>query len=126
MSEHHPSTSERRRHIRIQFDRPAKLFNNTDSWECQLLDISLKGALLECLGDGNPQQHETYQLEVYLDDDTTIISMALKIVHIAGKHLGGACITIDYDSIAHLKRLVELNIGDPQLLDRELERMIDK
>lgn len=34
--------------------------------------------------------------------------------------LGFVCRHIDLDSISHLRRLVELNLGDEQLLEREL------
>jgi len=30
------------------------------------------------------------------------------------------CLSIDLDSITHLRRLLELNLGDPQLVEREL------
>ncbi|OZT82227.1 pilus assembly protein PilZ, partial [Vibrio sp. 03_296] len=32
---------------------------------------------------------------------------------------------IDIDSISHLKRLVELNVGDDTLLHREIEHLSD-
>ncbi|MCG8610315.1 MAG: hypothetical protein MI864_07240, partial [Pseudomonadales bacterium] len=32
---------------------------------------------------------------------------------------------IDLDSITHLKRLIELNVGDPSLIERELSALID-
>ena len=35
-------------------------------------------------------------------------------------HLGFVCRHIDLDSISHLRRLVELNLGDESLLEREL------
>jgi hypothetical protein len=34
------------------------------------------------------------------------------------------CDSIDLDSITHLRRLVELNAGDPRELDRELAILI--
>ena len=32
---------------------------------------------------------------------------------------------LDIDSISHLKRLVELNVGDDELLYREIEHLTD-
>ncbi|MEZ9333247.1 PilZ domain-containing protein, partial [Vibrio sp. 10N.286.51.A4] len=40
-------------------------------------------------------------------------SMRLRIEH------------LDIDSISHLKRLVELNVGDDELLYREIEHLTD-
>jgi hypothetical protein len=34
------------------------------------------------------------------------------------------CESIDLDSITHLRRLVELNAGDPALLERELTALV--
>jgi hypothetical protein len=31
-----------------------------------------------------------------------------------------SCTEIDLDSITHLRRLLELNLGDPDLIEREL------
>jgi hypothetical protein len=46
--------------------------------------------------------------------------MWTKVMHVEGRHVGLRCESIDLDSITHLRRLVELNSGDPGLLDREL------
>ena len=46
------------------------------------------------------------------------------ISHIDGRHLGLCCTSIDLDSITHLRRLVELNAGDPAILERELTALL--
>jgi len=33
-------------------------------------------------------------------------------------------LTIDVDSMTHLRRLIELNLGDPTLLERELKALV--
>ncbi|HXK57002.1 MAG TPA: PilZ domain-containing protein, partial [Gammaproteobacteria bacterium] len=37
--------------------------------------------------------------------------------------LGLRCVSIDMESIGHLRRLVELNLGDAELLHRDLESL---
>ena len=37
--------------------------------------------------------------------------------------LGLRCVDIDLDSITHLRRLVELNLGETELLERELSAL---
>ena len=44
-------------------------------------------------------------------------------MHIEDDHTGYRCEHIDLDSISHLRRLVELNLGDPDILDRELSEL---
>jgi hypothetical protein len=52
------------------------------------------------------------------------ISMSTTVTHVAGRRVGLRCDNIDLDSVTHLRRLVELNAGDPNLLDRELSALI--
>jgi len=49
----------------------------------------------------------------------------VELKHVEGDHLGFKCQYIDLDSVTHLKRLVELNLGDPEMLEREFAHMID-
>jgi hypothetical protein len=43
-----------------------------------------------------------------------------KISHVEADHLGIESTGIDIESITHLRRLMELNLGDSSILDREL------
>jgi hypothetical protein len=47
-----------------------------------------------------------------------------ELVHREGHQVGLRCREIDIESIAHLRRLVELNLGDEDLLERELSALI--
>ena len=46
------------------------------------------------------------------------------VSHIKANHIGLKCHYIDIDSITHLKRLIELNLADDELLHRELAMLI--
>jgi hypothetical protein len=52
-----------------------------------------------------------------------IIAMWGKVAHLEGRFTGMRCETIDLESITHLRRLVELNSGDPSMLERELHSL---
>ena len=56
-------------------------------------------------------------------DPDTMINMEASIAHIEGRQVGLKRAHIDMDSISHLRRLVELNLGDSELLHRELEHL---
>ena len=47
--------------------------------------------------------------------------MSLTFSHEENNTLGFKCQHIDIDSMTHLKRLVELNVGSDDILMRELE-----
>jgi hypothetical protein len=66
---------------------------------------------------------EQCQLRLDLAPGTTI-SMWGTVVHIDGQQLGLRSDSIDLDSITHLRRLVELNAGDPEMLEREISLLI--
>jgi len=52
------------------------------------------------------------------------ITMHGRLTHIKGQKVGMLCDSLDLDSITHLRRLVELNAGDPDLLERELATLL--
>lgn len=54
------------------------------------------------------------------------ISIDTELVHQKNAQLGLKCNFIDVDSISHLKRMVELNLGDASLLNRELMLFIEQ
>lgn len=91
--------------------------------EGKLHDISLKGALLEMVDDwhGNPGDHCRLQLDL---SPEVSIRMQTTVMHVEGRRMGLRCDEIDLDSITALRRLVELNSGDPDLLERELSALV--
>lgn len=113
------ASTEQRRHTRIRFTGTASLSNGAGHWEGALLDISLKGALMQRPADWRDQPGDRFVLTLSLDDDSQI-SMQVTLAHASTTRLGLHCDHIDLDSISHLKRLVELNLGDPAQLQREL------
>jgi hypothetical protein len=119
-----PPADERRRFSRITFHRPAELDAHGERVPCELLDVSLKGALFEIPATGRAHVGEPATLTIRLDAGDAIIRMAGSVVHREGVQVGLRCTDIDIDSIAHLRRLVELNLGDEDLLERELSALI--
>ena len=110
---------ERRQFWRAHFHSPVQLAMHGTAVEADLYDISLKGALLKVPDHWQGKAGETCQVRLSLGADATI-SMHGTVTHIDGRRIGVHCDKIDIDSVTHLRRLVELNAGDPALLDREL------
>ena len=95
---------ERRHFVRVGFDAPALLTTATAAFSVHVLDLSLKGALImvpaqAALGQG---------------------TLSTEVAHVQGLHTGLLCKGIDLDSVTHLRRLIELQLGDPALLERDL------
>ncbi len=113
-----------RRHFwRAAFHSPVHLATHHTQTFAQLLDISLKGALLDVGTSHKATMGEHCQLRLDLGPGTSI-SMFGTVVHIDGQQVGVRSDSIDLDSITHLRRLVELNAGDPAMLEHELSMLI--
>ncbi len=113
----------RRRFSRIAFDADSRLRTGDGEIPVNLLDISLKGALVTLADATRPPPAQELVLEILLAGHDAVIRMACEVAHAEGAQLGLKCLHIDLQSASHLRRLVELNLGDPDLLDRELARL---
>lgn len=114
---------ERRRFHRIDFDARVEIAQGDNNWQAQLLDISLKGVLLTKLGHYQLPPTATLLVKIILSDQTCI-AMSTQVVHQTIDHVHLACVTIDLDSISHLRRLIELNLGDAAAAERELSELL--
>ena len=85
-----------------------------------LRDISLKGALVETLHPVYTFVGKNCRLHLVLREGDENIIMEGTVVHHEGNFVGIECEHIDMDSMTNLRRLVELNLGDEGLLEREL------
>jgi len=89
----------------------------------RLLDIALKGALVETAQPVAADLGAACRLVLPLGEGGEQIVMEGVVVHREGLHVGIECRHIDVDSLTRLRRLVELNLGDTVLLERELSHL---
>lgn len=123
MNEQPNSHEQRRRFARVLFSTEAFLVQAEARLACEVIDLSLRGALVRC-PPAPLRDDEPVALELRLGGDAAKIAMHGSIAHRDGDRLGIRCDDIDLDSITHLRRVVELNSGDARLLDRELATLI--
>ncbi|HRQ58367.1 MAG TPA: PilZ domain-containing protein, partial [Azoarcus taiwanensis] len=116
--------TQRRRFARIQFHSPARFSVAGHESTCELLDLCLKGALLTAPEGMAPALGEVCRLSLPLDDEGAEVHMDGEVAHVEDGHVGMVCREIDLDSLTHLRRLVELNLGDDALLHREFAALI--
>jgi hypothetical protein len=117
---------ERRQFSRIPFDAHAHLNDQRGELHlnCTVLDISLKGLLIEKPDYWIGEIGADYDIDVILDDANLVIKMGSTVAHIDNQRIGFKCQQLDLDSMSHLKRLISLNLGDDSLLHRELSALI--
>ncbi len=110
----------RRRFHRILFNTPAFASSAGKTDLCNIIDVSLKGALISKPAGWSGEVGDQTELEIQLSSDGARIVMQGEVAHIENGHIGIQCNQIDIDSISHLRRLAELNLGDSELVEREL------
>ncbi|MCZ6803016.1 MAG: PilZ domain-containing protein [Proteobacteria bacterium] len=117
---------EKRQFSRIAFDAPIILHNDGNEWRSKLLDISLKGVLVLRPDNWKQNENECFKLSIQLDNSDAEIDMDVKLTHTEDERPGFHCGHIDLDSATTLKGLVELNLGDEELPDREISHMLEQ
>ncbi|WP_137818260.1 PilZ domain-containing protein [Pseudomonas sp. 2FG] len=113
------SANERRRFQRIAFDASTELAQGERRWTVELHDLSLKGLLVKRPRDWHCDPDQPFEARIELSAEAQV-SMEVLLIHTQQDLLGFVCRHIDLDSIGHLRRLIELNLGDETLLECEL------
>ncbi|MFG6433756.1 PilZ domain-containing protein [Roseateles sp. LYH14W] len=120
------TNTERRQFARVAFAAGAELITTQALLRCQVIDISLKGVLLQLPEGAQPQAGMPCLVKLPLGqaDADVLIAMAGELAHVEGGHAGVLCRSIDLESITHLRRLIEVNLGDAAASERELKALI--
>jgi len=113
----------RRQFSRILFAASASLQQGKQQWHTTIIDLSLNGALVTA-PENFVHADTPLQLSFTLPDSDIALQMTTKLIHHKQGQLGLKCHFIDLDSISHLRRIIELNLGDASLLNRELALLI--
>ena len=119
-----PPHSPQRRFTRISFHRPAVLDLRVVRAECEVQDVSLKGALVEVGPGVRVKVGDTCSLVIRLDAGEALIRMDGEVAHVNGHKVGVKADEMELESVEHLRRLVEVNLGDEALLQRELAALV--
>src|SRR5690606_2805370 len=116
-------TMNNRRFSRVSFKGLAHLDIGSHSLTTEVLDLSLQGALIKKPEQWPPSLPKLMQLRIQLNDLPVELTMKVSIAHDSATVVGLHCEKIDIESVSHLRRLLELNLGDAELLSRELSEL---
>ncbi|MFK8011768.1 MAG: PilZ domain-containing protein [Marinicellaceae bacterium] len=112
--------SNRRQFTRLPFVSKVQLYSGTSAWDCEIVDISLKGVLFSKPSEQwTGKLNEIYRISISLSNSPTI-SMNIEIVHIGENNIGAKWNKIDVDSFSRLKRLLELNTIERNRITKEI------
>ncbi len=113
----------RRQFTRILFAIKATLTVEDRDYPVAIHDISLNGALVSTPAIDSNLKGKLGTLSFTLGDQESEVLMHIAVVHQEKEETGLQCNAIDIDSITHLRRLVELNLGDDNQLNKELSQL---
>lgn len=120
-----PQAGSHRVFSRVPFSAAVTLDIDGQRFAVSLLDIALKGALVQTDAPVAVSLAAACRLHLPLSDGGDVIMMTGRVAHLHDRLVGVACEHIDLDSLTRLRRLLELNTGDADLMDRELSRLFN-
>jgi hypothetical protein len=113
----------RRQFTRILFSIKAEIEVEEKTYPVSIHDISLNGALVTAIESDQSLKGKLGTLHFLLSDKESEVIMNIAIVHEEKNETGLQCNAIDIDSVTHLRRLIELNLGDSEQLNKELSQL---
>lgn len=111
---------------RIPFAAGVALQWRDRTLQVQLIDIALKGALVQSPSAPELALQDKCRLRLPLTNGAEAIEMAGQVVHLEGERIGIECLDIEVSSLTRLRRLLELNAGDADQINRELSQLFAK
>ena len=113
----------RRQFTRILFSIDAHLHVDEYHFKVKIHYLSLNGALVSA-----PKQPECFKnklgtLSFSLAGTESNVTKQISVLHVEQDVIGLQCNAIDIESVSHLRRLVELNLGDQAQLNKELSQL---
>ncbi len=117
------SMENRRQFTRILFSIKAELMVDETFYEVSIHDISLNGALITAVKSDSSIKGKLGTLSFFLSDGESDVTMHVTVVHENDDETGLQCNSIDIESVTHLRRLIELNLGDSAQLNKELSQL---
>lgn len=114
----------KRHFTRIKFETNARIEFNHAIYKVELLDISLKGALIHSEKPTPMKTGDCCILRIHLPSSSINLVFNALLVHLDQNNLGFKFTGEDSDTMTHLRRLLELNIGDFEKVTHELHFLV--
>lgn len=96
-----------------------------DTWQCNIINISAHGALIECPDNWNGSKNDNIRMTLILDGADIDIKMSGIIAHQRPGVLGIEFLTLNLNNLAHLESIIELDIAKEALIDKPVKKTIN-
>jgi hypothetical protein len=118
--------SDKRKLSRAEFHTTARFITKDVEYELEVVNISLKGLYARKTGENPlPEKGMNGHVSVRLASSPVTIEVNAKVIHIEEDHVGLKFEGMDVDSLAHLRRLMEMNTGKSNIFVRELSFLLE-
>ncbi|EKD27564.1 MAG: hypothetical protein ACD_79C00672G0001 [uncultured bacterium] len=116
--------NEKRLFTRVSFVSESELAFKELIFKGTLVDISLKGALLEFSNSIPAKLNDKCNLKILLKDSNIVLDFEAIVVHLSKDKVGCKFLKEELDTMIHLRKLLSLNIGDDEQIVNELPFLI--
>jgi hypothetical protein len=110
-----------RYYSRISFVADAEVFVDGMRYPAEMLDLSLRGTLLNLESAGAVDIGMSYPLKIHLPSSDITIRFDAELVHKNGNYAGFRFQSLDVESMTHLRKMLDLNTGNHAKLTDEME-----
>lgn len=117
-----PAT-ERRRFPRVGFDGLCVLEHNQHNYPAMLIDICQDGALVHTELTLGIEPGELAGISIQLAESTELIQLQTRLVQHDGNLLRFRAEPMDEATTSHLRELVAKELGDPEILERNIDQL---
>jgi hypothetical protein len=111
--------TEQRNYRRIPFQTEAEIHLPDSTYKCELVDLALQGALFKSIQDLPVEIGNHCHLTIVLPASDLTMEFTGELIHQRGHFYGFIFVSEDAVTMGHLRRLLELNIGNGDQVDRE-------
>lgn len=118
--------TEQRNYRRIPFQTEAELNIAETPHQCELIDLALQGALFKTEQDLPLEIGNRCQMTIALPASDLTMKFTGELMHHRGQFYGFIFVSEDVVTMGHLRRLLELNIGNGDEVDREFFHWLKK
>jgi len=114
-----------RRFRRVPFETKVSLTVDQGYWAGELVDVAMKGALVETMEPLPISSGNRCQLGIMLPGTAISLDFDAELVYVEGLQYGFKFISEDLETLTHLRKLIELNTGDAETTRSELSAWLD-
>jgi hypothetical protein len=112
---------EKRRFNRVTCEEKLLVGFDGNIIRAKLLDISLKGALVEFENVVTFRNGDILNITLSLDNSDVVLQFGSKVMHRSNNVAGVRIIHIDLDSMIHLRSYIEARTMDPEQVVKEFD-----